>query len=247
MKNTDTSKLNTLRVLGGEPFYSKSSIRFLESLADYDLSNITFKTNTNASIFPDRLIPILERFKHFELTISLDGVEEVAEYARYGTDWNTIKEVRLGSDKPGRNSGVSGYAGTRSEIRRLSEVDLVQMARISTGLTEFDRVLGGGIVRGSVVLIGGSPGAGKSTILLQAVANIAARDISILYVSGEESLQQILFACSLELAEAVQYVGIKRGRSRPDFGCRLRLHAFSLMERIEITFLGRLLHGSVPR
>lgn len=105
--------------------------------------------------------------------------------------WNTIKEVRLGADKPGRRSGVSGYTGTRSEVRRLSDVDLVQMARISTGLGEFDRVLGGGIVRGSVVLIGGSPGAGKSTILLQAVAGIASRSIPVLYVSGEESLQQI--------------------------------------------------------
>ncbi len=105
--------------------------------------------------------------------------------------WNTIKEVRLGTDQPGRRSGVSGYTGTRSEVRRLSDVDLVQMARISTGLGEFDRVLGGGIVRGSVVLIGGSPGAGKSTILLQAVAGIASRKIPVLYVSGEESLQQI--------------------------------------------------------
>ena len=66
-----------------------------------------------------------------------------------------------------------------------------QAERISTGISEFDRVLGGGIVRGSVVLIGGAPGAGKSTLLLQAIANIADRAISVLYVSGEESLQQI--------------------------------------------------------
>ena len=51
--------------------------------------------------------------------------------------------------------------------------------RISSGISEFDRVLGGGIVRGSVVLIGGAPGAGKSTLLLQTIANIAARDISV--------------------------------------------------------------------
>jgi len=73
----------------------------------------------------------------------------------------------------------------------LSDVNLSQAERIITGISEFDRVLGGGIVRGSVVLIGGAPGAGKSTLLLQAIANIADRDVSVLYVSGEESLQQI--------------------------------------------------------
>ena len=119
-----------------------------------------------------------------------------ADYPRRGGqctscgEWNTIKEVRLGSTTAERSSR-SGYAGSRSEVKLLSEVNLSQAERISTGIAEFDRVLGGGIVRGSVVLIGGAPGAGKSTLLLQAIANIAARDISVLYVSGEESLQQI--------------------------------------------------------
>ncbi len=104
-------------------------------------------------------------------------------------EWNTIKEVRLGKSLPTRQS--AGYAGTNSSVKLLSEVDLEKAQRISTGLSEFDRVLGGGIVRGSVVLIGGAPGAGKSTILLQAIANIVLNDIPVLYVSGEESLQQI--------------------------------------------------------
>jgi DNA repair protein RadA/Sms len=73
----------------------------------------------------------------------------------------------------------------------LADVSLSQAERISTGISEFDRVLGGGIVRGSVVLIGGAPGAGKSTLLLQAIANISNRNITVLYVSGEESMQQI--------------------------------------------------------
>ncbi len=102
--------------------------------------------------------------------------------------WNTIKEVKLGGGKSERER--SGYAGSRSAVQLLSEVNLAQAERISTGLAEFDRVLGGGIVKGSVVLIGGAPGAGKSTILLQAVAHIA-RQLPVLYVSGEESLQQI--------------------------------------------------------
>jgi len=119
-----------------------------------------------------------------------------AEYPRWGGqcticgEWNVIKEVRLGSDSK-QNSRSSGYTGTRSEVKLLSEVNLAQAERVSTGLSEFDRVLGGGIVRGSVVLIGGAPGAGKSTILLQVIASAAKKGLPVLYVSGEESLQQI--------------------------------------------------------
>jgi len=118
-----------------------------------------------------------------------------ADYPRWGGqctscgEWNTIKEVRLGGAE--RNNRSAGYAGSRSEVKLLSDVNLSQAERIFSGISEFDRVLGGGIVCGSVVLIGGAPGAGKSTLLLQAIANIAARGVSVLYVSGEESLQQI--------------------------------------------------------
>lgn len=104
-------------------------------------------------------------------------------------EWNTVKEVQLGTGS--RQKQAAGYAGSRSEVQLLSEVNLAQAERISTGLQEFDRVLGGGVVKGSVVLIGGAPGAGKSTILLQAIAHIAKRQTPVLYVSGEESLQQI--------------------------------------------------------
>ncbi len=102
--------------------------------------------------------------------------------------WNTVKEIKLG--RAGTINHL-GYAGNRSDVQLLSEVDLSETERISTGIAEFDRVLGAGIVRGSVVLIGGAPGAGKSTILLQALADAAARDIPTLYVSGEESPRQI--------------------------------------------------------
>jgi len=99
--------------------------------------------------------------------------------------WNTIKEACLDG------GGAVGYAGSRPEVKLLSEVSLAEAARISTGVSEFDRVLGGGVVKGGVVLIGGAPGAGKSTLLLQAIASIASKGIAVLYVSGEESLQQI--------------------------------------------------------
>jgi len=120
-----------------------------------------------------------------------------ADFPRWGGQctscgaWNTIKEVRLGSSASGHGSRSAGYAGSLSEVKLLSDVNLSQAERILTGIAEFDRVLGGGIVRGSVVLIGGAPGAGKSTLLLQAIANIAERNIGVLYISGEESLQQI--------------------------------------------------------
>jgi DNA repair protein RadA/Sms len=106
-------------------------------------------------------------------------------------EWNTIKEVRLGSASKEHNSHSAGYAGSRSEVKLLSDVNLSHAERTSTGISEFDRVLGGGVVNGSVVLIGGAPGAGKSTLLLQVIANIAAKGVTVLYVSGEESLQQI--------------------------------------------------------
>jgi DNA repair protein RadA/Sms len=106
-------------------------------------------------------------------------------------EWNTIKEIKLGSAARDQSSRASGYAGSLSEVKRLSDVDLTHTPRLLTGIAEFDRVLGGGVVAGSVVLIGGAPGAGKSTLLLQAIAQIASRDVVVLYVSGEESLQQI--------------------------------------------------------
>lgn len=108
-------------------------------------------------------------------------------------EWNVIKEIRLGSEAKHsmRSAGYSGQVTGDTQAQSLADVDLAQATRITTGFAEFDRVLGGGIVKGSVVLIGGAPGAGKSTILLQAVANVVAAGLSALYVSGEESLQQV--------------------------------------------------------
>ncbi|NOT12781.1 MAG: DNA repair protein RadA [Methylococcaceae bacterium] len=120
-----------------------------------------------------------------------------ADFPRWGGqctecgEWNTIKEVRLGTASNDHSIRSTGYAGSRSEVKLLSDVNLSHAERTSTGISEFDRVLGGGIVSGSIVLIGGAPGAGKSTLLLQVIANIAGQGISVLYVSGEESLQQI--------------------------------------------------------
>ncbi|UCG73574.1 MAG: DNA repair protein RadA [Chromatiales bacterium] len=106
--------------------------------------------------------------------------------------WNTLE--------PARAADLGGYAG-EVRGRRLADVDETALHRQSTGLVELDRVLGGGLVPGAVVLIGGDPGIGKSTLLLQAAA--AAGDRQTLYVSGEESLAQIaLRARRLEVEPA---------------------------------------------
>lgn len=138
-----------------------------------------------------------------------------ADFPRWGGqctscgEWNTIKEVRLGSATAERNNRNSGYTGARSEVKLLADVSLSEAERIFSGISEFDRVLGGGIVRGSVVLIGGAPGAGKSTLLLQAIANMADRNIRVLYISGEESLQQIA-----ERAHRLKLADIAAGTSK---------------------------------
>jgi len=83
--------------------------------------------------------------------------------------WNTISEVRGVSStaKGGRGVRFEGFAGSLSAVQSLDDVSLAEQERISTGMQEFDRVLGGGLVEGSAVLMGGHPGAGKSTLLLQ--------------------------------------------------------------------------------
>lgn len=104
-------------------------------------------------------------------------------------EWNTLVEVSTTSS-PARGGGALSAAVAAVPLR-LSEIDPKAEERASTGLTEFDRVLGGGIVPGSVVLIGGDPGVGKSTLLLQACNRFAERHGVTLYVSAEESLQQV--------------------------------------------------------
>lgn len=83
--------------------------------------------------------------------------------------WNTITEVRLAaSPTVARNERLSGYAGSAgvAKVQKLSDISLEELPRFSTGFKEFDRVLGGGVVPGSAILIGGNPGAGKSTLSL---------------------------------------------------------------------------------
>jgi DNA repair protein RadA/Sms len=102
--------------------------------------------------------------------------------------WNTMLE-ELEERPPAYSKDIEASAG--SEAVALPDVAMEDFNRAGTGMAELDRVLGGGIVQGSLVLIGGDPGIGKSTLLLQAAENIASRGEEVLYVSGEESLRQI--------------------------------------------------------
>ena len=107
--------------------------------------------------------------------------------------WNSFVEERVvvepGAGPQTHRYTVPGLAA--SGAKKYSEIEASKADRISTGINEFDRVLGGGIVPGSLVLLGGEPGIGKSTLLLQAAANFAHAVGPVLYASGEESEHQI--------------------------------------------------------
>lgn len=108
--------------------------------------------------------------------------------------WNTLSEVALAPAAAGARAGGarhSGWAGQQApRVTALADVRSENETRLSTGIGELDRVLGGGLVAGSVVLVGGDPGIGKSTLLLQAMSAMAAQ-VPCLYVTGEESLAQV--------------------------------------------------------
>ena len=108
-------------------------------------------------------------------------------------NWNTMVEEPVRTVKPQAGLVSRAFPGSPADHRPVSlkEIGGGQEVRIPTGFPEMDRVLGGGVVKGSMILIGGDPGIGKSTLLLQAAANMARDGRSVLYVSGEESLQQI--------------------------------------------------------
>ena len=105
-------------------------------------------------------------------------------------EWNTfVEEPVVKSKAKGLTSTI--LSGGMVKPSKISEISLVDEDRLSTGIDELDRVLGGGLVKGSLVLVGGDPGIGKSTLLLQTCKYLAASDKKVLYISGEESLKQI--------------------------------------------------------
>ena len=106
-------------------------------------------------------------------------------------EWNTFVEEKVTVPKAGNASALGPAGGAAQQPVLLTSVDTDEDERIRTGIGELDRVLGGGIVQGSLVLVGGDPGIGKSTLLLQVCQKLSAMGKKILYISGEESLKQI--------------------------------------------------------
>jgi DNA repair protein RadA/Sms len=105
-------------------------------------------------------------------------------------EWNSLVEERARAAPKGQ-AARGGFTLREVKPVRYGEIESQDDARVSSGITEFDRVLGGGIVPGSLVLIGGDPGIGKSTLLLEVADKISAQGQRVLYVSGEESERQI--------------------------------------------------------
>lgn len=101
-------------------------------------------------------------------------------------EWNTFVEEALDKKEIKSRKAISDV-----KVSSLNEVTETDATRTKTGMEELDRVLGGGLVKGSLILVGGDPGIGKSTLLLQVCKNVCDKGLKMLYISGEESLQQI--------------------------------------------------------
>ncbi len=117
-----------------------------------------------------------------------------SEYAKWQgqcndcKEWNTLS--RLSIESASISTRRKGFSGQLEKTRSLAEVSTTDLPRLNTGMEEFDRVLGGGLVPGSTILISGNPGAGKSTLLTQIMCQLAVQ-YPALYVTGEESLAQL--------------------------------------------------------
>lgn len=130
--------------------------------------------------------------------------------------WNTLQET-IEQPVSAAVANRFSHLASSAPVRMLSDIEVRETPRQPTGLAEFDRVLGGGLVPGSVVLIGGDPGIGKSTLLLQALAMLS-RAVSVLYVTGEESAEQValraqrldLDASNVKLLAEIQLETIQR-------------------------------------
>ena len=149
------------------------------------------------------------------------GYESVKWYGKCPTcgEWNTMEEqqpIALTSKK----SSPSRTRAAISSIQKLSEINSDIETRLTSGIKEFDRVLGGGIVEGSLVLLSGDPGIGKSTILLQ-ICQSLCKTKKVLYISGEESARQIkLRADRLSVGVHKHFYAPRQKSRNTDIHCR---------------------------
>ena len=120
-------------------------------------------------------------------------------------EWNTLEEIVISQATSSKPESLKDLPA--SKVQNLTDIKAQNKDRLSTGLSELDRTLGGGLVDGSVVLIGGDPGIGKSTLILQALAKLNS-DNTTLYVSGEESAEQVSErAIRLGIKEDILFIG----------------------------------------
>ena len=120
-------------------------------------------------------------------------------------EWNTLEEIVISQATSSKPESLKDLPA--SKVQNLTEIKAQNKDRLSTGLSELDRTLGGGLVDGSVVLIGGDPGIGKSTLILQALAKLNSNNTT-LYVSGEESAEQVSErAIRLGIKEDILFIG----------------------------------------
>ena len=116
--------------------------------------------------------------------------------------WDSIEPFQA-SEVDGDDSGRMSIDGASPSAAPMAEISPLEVPRIPTGIGEFDRTLGGGLVPGSAVLVGGDPGIGKSTLLLQAFSALAARGVRVLYASSEESAQQVKLRAERILGDVI--------------------------------------------
>ena len=192
--------------------------------------------------------------------------------------WDSFKEIKFGSSKARKSGGsrpgvLSPQSGEGAQVKRLSEVEHTAEVRLDTHDAELNRVLGGGLVKGSLVLLGGEPGIGKSTLLLQTVLRMT--DLKVLYVSGEESEHQlkmraerlgggdiyILCETSLEkiyeqaaeldpdiiVIDSIQAISSEQGEAFPGSITQVRDCAVSLLRYVKDTGKSVILVGHITK
>ena len=159
--------------------------------------------------------------------------------------WNSFLEEKIlplpENDVRRRTAGIGGVQ-TAVRPSKLSEIGTQDYARVDTGIGELNRVLGGGLVKGSLVLISGEPGIGKSTIIIQTAANIAKQGAAVLYVSGEESEEQIKLRADRVCREISQslYVLAETNMENVEAICEMIQPDFLIIDSIQTMYSDQL-------
>ena len=151
--------------------------------------------------------------------------------------WNSFVEEKVQTEAAGDRRGRSTDQ-TRRKSEKLAEISSETHERIDTGIGELNRVLGGGLVKGSLTLITGEPGIGKSTLILQAAANIARSEGSVLYVSGEESEEQVKLRADRICPDIPQnlYILAETNMTNVDMAAQELKPSFVIIDSIQTMF-----------